>query len=168
VLTIDREYFALTGGLERWLYRLVRKHAGKQRAGWRFDFRHLYMKSASLSPFKRFTFELRDIARRQPLPGYRLGVDRASGGRELLAFVSETSSSTQACGQAVEAVVLSGTARYVPSGTASSCHQEPKAAFSPNESNVSEPPNLESNEESNFSVVGGASSRGKPGKEEER
>ena len=31
VLTIDRAYFALTGGLERWLYRLVRKHAGKQR-----------------------------------------------------------------------------------------------------------------------------------------
>ena len=40
VLTIDRAYFALTGGLERWLYRLVRKHGGKQRAGWRFDFRH--------------------------------------------------------------------------------------------------------------------------------
>ena len=31
VLTIDREYFKLTGGLERWLYRLVRKHAGRQR-----------------------------------------------------------------------------------------------------------------------------------------
>src|SRR5690242_385900 len=92
VLTIDRAYFRLTGGLERWLYRLVRKHGGRQRAGWRFDFRHLYAKSASLSPFKRFAFELRDIARRQPLPGYRLGVDRASGGRELLAFVSNASS----------------------------------------------------------------------------
>src|SRR6516162_5255612 len=81
VLTIDREYFALTGGLERWLYRIVRKHAGKQHAGWRFDFRHLYAKSASLSPFKRFAFELRDIARRQPLPGYRLSIDFAAAGR---------------------------------------------------------------------------------------
>ena len=27
VLTIDRGYFALTGGVERWLYRVVRKHA---------------------------------------------------------------------------------------------------------------------------------------------
>ena len=72
VLTIDPAYFGLTGGLERWLYRLVRKHAGRQRGGWRFDFRHLHVKSASLSPFKRFAFELRDIARRQPLPGYRL------------------------------------------------------------------------------------------------
>lgn len=48
VLTIDRAYFDLTGGLERWLYRL-----------WSFDFRHLHLKSGSLSPFKRFAFELR-------------------------------------------------------------------------------------------------------------
>ena len=40
VLTIDRAYFSLTGGLDRWLYRIVRKHGGRQRAGWRFDFRH--------------------------------------------------------------------------------------------------------------------------------
>jgi plasmid replication initiation protein len=168
VLTIDREYFKLTGGLERWLYRLVRKHAGKQRAGWRFDFRHLYMKSASLSPFKRFAFELRDIARRQPLPGYRLGIDHASGGRELLAFVSSASLSTPPCGQAVAAVVLSGTARHVPSGTVPSCYQEPEATISLSGSIASGRPNLESNEESNSSVVGNAASRGKPGKEEQR
>jgi plasmid replication initiation protein len=72
VLTIDREYFALTGGLERWLYRLVRKHGGRQNYGWSFDFRHLHLKSGSLSPYKRFAFELRDIVRRQPLPGYQL------------------------------------------------------------------------------------------------
>jgi len=72
VLTIDRQYFALTGGLERWLYRLVRKHGGRQNHGWSFGFRHLYLKSGSLSPYKRFAFELRDIVRRQPLPGYRL------------------------------------------------------------------------------------------------
>jgi plasmid replication initiation protein len=31
-------YFDLTGGLERWLYRLVRKHGGRQAGGWSFDF----------------------------------------------------------------------------------------------------------------------------------
>jgi plasmid replication initiation protein len=36
VLTIDRSYFGLTGGLERWLYRIVRKHAGRQPGGWCF------------------------------------------------------------------------------------------------------------------------------------
>ncbi|MFX8999768.1 replication initiator protein A, partial [Acinetobacter baumannii] len=28
VLKIDQAYFDLTGGLERWLYRLVRRHGG--------------------------------------------------------------------------------------------------------------------------------------------
>jgi plasmid replication initiation protein len=154
VLTIDPAYFSLTGGLERWLYRLVRKHAGHQRAGWRFDFRHLHVKSASLSPFKRFAFELRDIARRQPLPGYRLVVEREAGGRELLAF-THTKLSTGACGQPVEAHVLSGTNGHVPSGTGPTCYQEPKQANSRGRSIGSEPPNLESNlEESNPSVVG--------------
>ena len=154
VLTIDPAYFSLTGGLERWLYRLVRKHAGHQRGGWRFDFRHLHVKSASLSPFKRFAFELRDIARRQPLPGYRLVVERETGGRELLAF-TQTKLSTAPCGQPVEAHVLSGTNEHVASGTGPTCYQEPKQANSLGRSISSEPPNLESNvQDSNPSIVG--------------
>ena len=68
VLTIDQAYFRMTGGLERWLYRIVRKHAGRQPGGWCFEISHLHLKSGSLSPLKRFAFELRDITRRQPLP----------------------------------------------------------------------------------------------------
>ena len=68
MLTIDRAYFELTGGLERWLYRLVRKHGGRQDGGWSFDFKHLHAKSGSLSPLKHFAFDLRDIVRRQPFP----------------------------------------------------------------------------------------------------
>ena len=75
VLTIDRAYFELTGGLERWLYRLVRKHGGRQPNGWGFDLRHLHLKSGSLSPFKSFAFDVRDIVRRQSLPGYRLRLE---------------------------------------------------------------------------------------------
>jgi plasmid replication initiation protein len=86
VLSIDRAYFALTGGLERWLYRIVRKHGGRQKGGWSFELDHLHLKSASLSPFKRFAFELRDIVRRQPLPGYELTIQRNSRGREHLVF----------------------------------------------------------------------------------
>ena len=96
VLTIDRAYFDLTGGLERWLYRLVRKHGGRQRRGWSFDLRHLHLKSGSLSPFKRFSFELRAIVQRQPLPGYRLGFAVEAEGRVRLTFepdVLEASSS---------------------------------------------------------------------------
>jgi plasmid replication initiation protein len=49
VLTIDRAYFGLTGGLERWLYRLVRKHGGHQKGGWSFDVAHLHLKSGALA-----------------------------------------------------------------------------------------------------------------------
>ncbi len=86
VLTIDRAYFALTGGLERWLYRLVRKHGGQQDGGWSFDFKHLHAKSGTLSPLKHFAFDLRDIVRRQPLPNYRLTIERGRLGIEVLVF----------------------------------------------------------------------------------
>lgn len=86
VLTIDRSYFNLTGGLERWLYRICRKHGGRQEHGWSFDVAHLHLKSGVLSPLKRFSFELRDIVRRQPLPGYRLTLTFELG-RQRLTFV---------------------------------------------------------------------------------
>ena len=85
VLTIDRAYFSLTGGLERWLYRIVRKHGGRQSGGWSFDVAHLHLKAGVLSPPKRFAFELRGIVGRQPLPGYELALEHALG-RERLRF----------------------------------------------------------------------------------
>ena len=86
ILTIDREYFDLKGGLERWLYRLVRKHGGRQTYGWSFDLPHLHLKSGSLSPLKHFAYDLRAIVRRQPLPGYRLALVTDPGGRIRLTF----------------------------------------------------------------------------------
>ena len=144
VLTIDRAYFDLTGGLDRWLYRIVRKHGGRQRHGWRFDFRHLHQKSGALSPFKRFAFELRDIIRRQPLPGYTLFLEVEFGGRMLLAFEP-----VPGCGQAVDSVVPSGTGRRVLSGTTLSCHREPKQGLTLGTKSEIRSPNLESNRESN-------------------
>lgn len=141
ILTIDRAYFDLTGGLERWLYRLVRKHGGRQREGWRFEFRHLHVKSGSLASYKRFAFELREIIRRQPLPGYRLSLVIASGQRQMLAF--------EPCGQAGDGVVPSGTRGHVLSGTGLSCHQEPKPPLTSTPASEIRPLNLESNKESN-------------------
>nr|WP_297690555.1 replication initiator protein A [Ferrovibrio sp.] len=86
VLTIDRAYFSLTGGLERWLYRLVRKHGGHQDHGWSFDVAHLHAKSGSLSPLKHFAYDLRAIVGRQALPGYRLGMRRQTDGADILSF----------------------------------------------------------------------------------
>ena len=145
ILTIDRAYFDLTGGLERWLYRLVRKHGGRQKDGWRFDFRHLHQKSGSLSPFKRFAFELRDIIRRQPLPGYTLFTEIEHGGRMLLAFER-----SPACGKPVDGLVPSGTRTIVLSGTQGSCYREPKQGVTHRNRVENRALNLESNEESNF------------------
>jgi len=86
VLTIDPAYFDLTGGLERWLYRLVRKHGGRQDGGWSFDLVHLHAKSGSLSALKHFTYDLREIVRRQTLPGYRLVITQDPNGAERLNF----------------------------------------------------------------------------------
>jgi plasmid replication initiation protein len=86
VLTIDSAYFSLTGGIERWLYRLVRKHAGRQHGGWRFQMRHLYVKSGSLARFSDFAFDIRRIVARQSIPGYELRIIQHLRNGEVLAF----------------------------------------------------------------------------------
>jgi plasmid replication initiation protein len=87
VLTIDPAYFRLKGGIERWLYRLVRKHGGRQEHGWQFDFRHLHRKSGSAARFSDFAYDLRALVARQSLPGYVLGIERMpDDNTELLTF----------------------------------------------------------------------------------
>ena len=86
VLGIDPRYFRLTGGIERWLYRLVRKHGGTQRMGWRFELRHLYAKSGSYARYADFALDVRRLAQRQTLPGYSLRVAYASGTEQLFFY----------------------------------------------------------------------------------
>lgn len=83
VLGIDPAYFRLRGGIERWLYRVARKHAGRQPEGWAFEMIHLHRKSGSLARPSDFALDIRRIATRQSLPGYRLQIAR-KGGRELV------------------------------------------------------------------------------------
>src|SRR6266566_4693204 len=58
--------------LPDWLYRVARKHAGRQWHGWVFEFAHLHAKSGSLARVSDFALDIRRIAARQRLPGYRL------------------------------------------------------------------------------------------------
>src|ERR1700727_815799 len=60
--------------------------AGRQEYGWSFDFAYPHTKSGSLSPLKHFAYDIRDIVRRQPLPGYSLAIERAPSGKERLSF----------------------------------------------------------------------------------
>ncbi|EOJ9641827.1 replication initiator protein A [Enterobacter hormaechei] len=87
ILTIDRAYFRLRGGIERWLYRLVRKHGGRQRDGWQFDFHYLHRKSGSLAKPCDFACDLRALVVRQSLPGYLLTIERDwPAKQEILVF----------------------------------------------------------------------------------
>jgi len=85
-LAIDREYFSLTGGIERWLYRVVRKHGGHQSGGWAFTMAQLHIKSGSTQRLADFAKELRRTVERQRLPGYWLEILRNSEGHEVLHF----------------------------------------------------------------------------------
>ncbi|MCE7796703.1 replication initiator protein A [Sphingobium sufflavum] len=83
VLSIDRAYFDLTGGRERWLYKVARKHAGGAgEAGFAISMPTLFEKSGAEGQYRRFKFEIAKIAERDPLPGYRLEMEQASGKRE--------------------------------------------------------------------------------------
>jgi plasmid replication initiation protein len=71
VLTLNRDYFRLDGGLERRLYELARKHCGQQ-AHWTVGMGLLHTKSGSRAPLKRFRHHVKDIAKSNVLPDYTL------------------------------------------------------------------------------------------------
>ncbi len=168
VLTIDPAYFRLTGGIERWLYRVARKHAGRQRHGWLFEVAHLHVKSGSLARVSDFALDLRRIAARQPLPGYRLQMEREAG-RELLR-IRPAQQFTVPVENHVDAIGTSGARGIGTSGATLSAHQahEPQLNLWPR--NEIRAPNLDSNSESNSSSLmraharrgAGAARRGEP------
>ncbi|HJT39343.1 MAG TPA: replication initiator protein A, partial [Sphingobium sp.] len=83
VLSIDRAYFDLTGGRERWLYKVARKHAGGAgEAGFTISMPTLFEKSGAEGAYRRFKFEIAKIADRDPLPGYTLQLEQPQGKRE--------------------------------------------------------------------------------------
>lgn len=150
VLTIDPAYFRLTGGIERWLYRLVRKHGGKQAYGWQFDFRYLHQKSGSTAKPYDFACDLRALVTRQSLPGYVLGIERMpDNGMELLTFrgrplrVSRAADGTGiTSGKPVNGVVLSGVRGIVLSGVGLSCYQACRSSANPRQHWVCAPSNF--------------------------
>ena len=132
VLTIDPAYFRLTGGIERWLYRLVRKHGGRQEHGWQFDFRYLHQKSGSTAMPYDFACDLRALVARQSLPGYVLGIERMpDNGMELLIPARAADGTGITPGKPVNSVVLSGVRGIVLSGVGLSCYQACRSAGNP-------------------------------------
>jgi plasmid replication initiation protein len=72
VLAINPAYFDLTGGLERRLYEIARKHVGRQ-AEWRVSLQLLAKKCGSMQRnLRRFKFDLKELAKLDRLPDYQM------------------------------------------------------------------------------------------------
>ena len=89
VLAIDPDYFRLTGGRERWLYRVARKHAGgNDGGGFTISLPTLFEKSGAEGSYRRFKFELKKIVDGDDLPEYHLlWIDENQGKEPALMMV---------------------------------------------------------------------------------
>lgn len=74
VLTLNRDYFRLDGGLERRLYELARKHCGHQ-PRWAVALDLLHQKSGSQASLKKFRELLKRAAASDALPDYGIRYD---------------------------------------------------------------------------------------------
>lgn len=81
VLALHPDYFRLTGGLERCLYRIARKHAGNQPEGWVLAIDTLYDKTGSDSSRKEFSRMVRRAIALDALPEFHLAwIEKGEGG----------------------------------------------------------------------------------------
>lgn len=86
VLTLDDDYFLLTGGRERWIYGIARKHGGYQEHGFTIAMRTLHAKSGTSEQYKFWAHEIRQIVKANELPGYHLATWRGENGQEYINF----------------------------------------------------------------------------------
>lgn len=125
VLSIDRAYFDLTGGRERWLYKVARKHAGGAgEGGFAISMPTLFEKSGAEGAYRRFKFEIAKIAERDPLPGYTLELEQAEGKREPSLRMRRRSLSAPLPGSVPKA--SPGNAAPVPVSAAAPVREEEK------------------------------------------
>lgn len=85
VLSIDSAYFLISGGRERWLYRVARKHAGGNGSeGFAIRLDTLYEKSGAEGTYRRFKFEITKIVREDVLPGFTLKLEDSGDNPPIL------------------------------------------------------------------------------------
>jgi plasmid replication initiation protein len=86
LLTMHVDYFLLTGGLERAVYRIARKHAGSQRGGWTCRVELLREKAGSDAQPKEFNRMLRKIIEADQLPEYTMTMTKTVEGAPAVLF----------------------------------------------------------------------------------
>ena len=87
LLTLHPDYFTLSGGLERAIYRIARKHAGDQPQGWSCRISVLHEKTGSESPLKQFNYLLKRLVLENALPEYEMSQITAADGSPAIHFL---------------------------------------------------------------------------------
>lgn len=85
LLTLNPDYFLISSGLGRFIYRLARKAAGKDEA--RYTARDLHKRSGSQQEFRFFLRDLKEFVTRTqafPMPDYDLDLGQGKDGPVLL------------------------------------------------------------------------------------
>ncbi len=72
-LTIDQAYFEITGGLERKVYGIVKRHLGAQ-SNWLIGMDRLQELVGSAATPRKFRFNIRKMVEEQPIPGVVLSI----------------------------------------------------------------------------------------------
>lgn len=70
LLKVPQEYFDLTSGLQKILYRIARKHVGNQNESWEFSIEDLHKKSGTEQDLRKFKYDLRKVVKDQKIPSY--------------------------------------------------------------------------------------------------
>lgn len=79
LLKVQKEYFDVTSGLKKMLYRIARKHVGVQNYSWDFSIEDLHKKSGSERDLRKFKHDLKKVVFDNDLPDYLLALVNEDG-----------------------------------------------------------------------------------------
>lgn len=85
LLTLHEDYFLISSGIGRFIYRLARKAAGKGEAS--YSVKEVYKRSGSSQEMRKFFYDLREFVTRTqafPMPDYDLSLSDGKDGAILL------------------------------------------------------------------------------------
>lgn len=81
ILKMSPDYFQIESGVDRFIYKLARSAAGESHAAWSFEL--IYKHSGIKGCFRKFSFILRELIKRNDLPEYFLELSRCEKGEML-------------------------------------------------------------------------------------
>lgn len=88
LLKVRPEYFKITSGIKKFLYRTARKHVGNQNKSWDFLIETLYKKSGSEREFKKFKHDLKKSVSENDIPAYFMNWIEKDG-KEYVRFTNK-------------------------------------------------------------------------------